>query len=492
MKFRVYKNGKPVEDFALYGTYMFGTDLVPLRDADNINFSDNAIHCVPLGTDSAGIALLWPVDGYGKVILPTTCLPPREEPYILNVELARAKLMQITLKKEDWSFFEEDANSIEQSRKAQDLFITSLKQIKTPEKASETADKALSAALKYSELLAGRYAEYFINIRARNKSLGRHSLGCQIDPELLENEKYRKWLLEMFGFVTIPINWAKIEPAKGEYDFSSIDRCIDLLSGRRLAISAGPLVNFRKDSLPPWLFDKKMTFEKVREAAYYFISHLVARYKNYIHAWRVISGMNCENIFGFNFEQAVEMTRAACLAAKSAEGRSRKIIEIKHPWGEYYALDKNTFPPAAYVDTVIQSGISFDAFGVSLSFGKDSRGMHMRDIMQISSKLDFFLPVPKPLHITGLEIPDTHRAEGQGCDCAGLWRKNWDQQVQSNWIEQFYRIALGKPFLNSITYSSLADSENNGLKGSGLLNDRFEPKKAFMSIAKIQNRILRR
>jgi len=56
-------------------------------------------------------------------------------------------------------------------------------------------------------------------------------------------------------------------------------------------------------------------------------------------------------------------------------------------------------PPLVYADVVIQSGISFDAFGLVLELGKNQPGMHIRDMMQISSKLDCFATVNKPLHI---------------------------------------------------------------------------------------------
>ena len=65
--------------------------------------------------------------------------------------------------------------------------------------------------MAFSETMAARYAEQFLAVRFRNKALGRHSLGCEIDLDLISKEKYRKWLLDMFGFVTVPVNWAQIE-----------------------------------------------------------------------------------------------------------------------------------------------------------------------------------------------------------------------------------------------------------------------------------------
>lgn len=491
MKFLVYKDGQICKDFTLSGAYLFGADLIPFRHVDGIRFEDGVIECAKKSQDSAGLTLLWPVEGFGRLLLSTARIPERPEPYILNVELARARLMQITLKREDWALFDQSDTLEAQAEEAQSLFIEALQNIAEPEKASMLADQALAKGLEFSEKLAARHAEQYLSLRFKNRGLGRHSLGCAVQPELLDNERYRKWLLEMFGFITIPVNWGQIETRRGEYNFETMDRCMDHLSGKRLALCAGPLLCFSPAMMPDWLLKEERTFEKIRERAYEFIIKTVTRYGKYIHAWRVISGMNVANCFGFTFEQSLEMTRTACLAAKSADAKSRKIVEILCPWGEYYASDKTTVPPLVYADMVIQSGINFDAFGLQFHFGKDESGMHVRDMMQISSRLDCFAAVPKAIHITGISVPD--RSEGAAADpqLAGTWRNKWDPAIQAEWLEQFYKVALGRPFINTVTYSHLADMPELSVPGSGLLSEKYSPKQAFLVVAKFQKAILK-
>ena len=486
MKFQVLKDGRIAKDFSLSAAYMFGTDAIPLHDSTKISFKNSIIECKKRTPESAGLVLLWPVEGFGRVLLSTTRLPERKQPYNLNIELARARLMQITLKREDWALFEETNSFANLAHEAQGLFIGALQNIADPAKASILADKSLKKALVFSENLAAKHAEQSLAARCTNKSLSRHCLGCRIDPQLIQNEKYRKRLLEMFGFVTIPVSWAQIQPQRSQYDFSVIDRCIELLSQQRLAICAGPLLCFSKDYLPPWLVKSNWEFERIREIAYEFVSSVVSRYARYVHAWCVISGINAYNHFNFNFEHVMERTRTACLAARSADIQSRKIIEIMLPWGEYYINNRETIPPLVYADMVIQSGIRFDAFGLQLHFGKDESGMHIRDMMQISSRLDNFGSSAKPIHITGVAIPGYCDGEDRETQAAGLWHKKWDQSLQSEWINLVYRIALAKPFVNSITYSNLADSDKITIPGSGLLTKDIEPKKAFITLAKLQ------
>ena len=157
MKFQVFKNGQIVNKFSLCGEYLFGGDGIGIRRAQ-INFKDGFVHCQRPNLVTAGLTLLWPIDGFGKVLLPTTCLPEREKPYNLNVEIARAKLMQIVNKREDWSFFNY-VQGMAESSEAQDLFIQAIQNISEPSTASKLADESLNKAIIIAEKLAIKQAE---------------------------------------------------------------------------------------------------------------------------------------------------------------------------------------------------------------------------------------------------------------------------------------------------------------------------------------------
>jgi GH35 family endo-1,4-beta-xylanase len=491
MKFQVFKNGKPVHEFKLSGAYLFGTDGIAIRRAQ-ITFKNGVIKCEKPNMETAGLALLWPIDGFGKVLLPTTCLPERTQPYILNVEITRAKLMQIINKREDWSFFEQIEGLSDTAKEAQDLFIQAVQNISDAPLASTLADKSLEKAIVFSEKLAINQAESLFDTKGESHGFGRGCLGCQVDPKQIANPKYVEKLLKLFGFVTVPVNWAQIESRKGSYDFSTVDGCINVLSKKKVAIGGGPLLYFSKEHLPKWLLRSGTEFEKIRDTAYQFVSAAVTRYAGSIRAWRVVSGLNAFNHFGFSFEQILEMTRAANMAVKQGSDRALKIVEISNLWGEYYATMPNTIPPLVYVDMVVQSGINFDAFGLQIQFGKNQSGMHVRDMMHISAVLDYFVPVAKPLYITDVEVPSQNSDGPHEGEVAGIWHQEWGQSQQEQWIEQFYKIALSKPFVDSVTYSNLTDRADSTIANSGLLTDQFEAKKSFQTLKKLHNTIFNR
>ena len=234
MKFQVFKNGEVVDKFVLGGAYLFGTDGIAIRRG-KITFKNGVIECNKPNLETSGLSLLWPIDGFGKVLLPTTCLPERDHRYNLNVEVTRAKLMQIINKREDWSFFESTEDFADVSKEAQDLFVQAIQNISDAPKASKLADEALKKAIVFSEELAQKQAQSLFDARCEKRGFGRGCLGCRLDPKQINNPKYIEKLLELFGFVTIPINWAQVESQKGEYDFSQIDACVNLLGRKKLA-----------------------------------------------------------------------------------------------------------------------------------------------------------------------------------------------------------------------------------------------------------------
>ena len=489
MKFQVFRNGQPLEGFEVYGGYLFGTDGTGIRRS-RIALEKGLIECHKPNTDSAGLALLWAVDGFGKVLLPTTFLPERERAYCLNVEIARARLMQIINRREEWSLFDSGQDLEEISREAQDLFVKSVQRIRDPVTASQLADRSLRRAMVLSEKLALAHAETLFRARKKARAFGRGCLGCRVDLDRLRDTEYLDKVAQLGGFAVVPTCWAQVEPTEGGYDFSKIDQAIDLLSARRMILGAGPLLCFSPGEIPSWLTEGNVTFEKVREAAYQFVTQVVTRYTRKIHRWFVLGGLNAVNGLGFNADQVREMTHAATMAVKAVNSRAFRVIEVACPWGEYYATMANTLAPVAYMDMIVQSGVGFEAFALQMRFGKDQSGLHVRDMMQIASLLDLFALMGKPLYITAVEVPSTQAPGPFDAQVAGFWHKPWDPVRQAVWLEGLCAMALGRPTVDAVVFEHLADREDSVITHSGLLTDKLEPKDSFRMIRRLREGIL--
>lgn len=489
MKFQVFKNGQPSDGFEVHGGYLFGSDGTSIRRA-RIALENGLIECQKPSSDSAGLALLWPVEGFGKVLLPTTFLPERDRAYCLNVEIARARLMQIINRREEWSLFDSGQDLEEISKEAQDLFVKSVQRIRDPVVASQLADRSLRRAMVLSEKLALAHSEALFRARKKAKAFSRGCLGCRVDLDRLHETEYVDKLAQLGGFAVVPTCWARIEPTEGAYDFSKLDQAIELLVAKRMILGAGPLLCFSPEDLPSWLTQGSVTFEKVREAAYRFVTQVVTRYTRKIHRWFVLGGLNAVNGLGFSVDQVREMTHAATMAVKAVNSRAFRVIEVACPWGEYYATVANTIAPVAYMDMIVQSGVGFEAFALQMRFGRDQSGLHMRDMMQVASLLDLFALMGKPLYITTVETPSQKGSGPFDAQVAGFWHKPWDPVRQAVWLEGLCAVALGRPTVDAVVFEHLADRDDSVIAHSGLLTAKLEPKDSFRVIRRMREGIL--
>ena len=93
LHFQVFQGDAPARQIELQGSYGIGAEAVPTRV--ECHFSNGQLRVGSRGSGPIGLALLWSIDGFGKVLVETTRLPGRQKPYILNVELARWRLQRL-------------------------------------------------------------------------------------------------------------------------------------------------------------------------------------------------------------------------------------------------------------------------------------------------------------------------------------------------------------------------------------------------------------
>jgi hypothetical protein len=116
-------------------------------------------------------------------------------------------------------------------------------------------------------------------------------------------------------------------------------------------------------------------------------------------------------------------------------------------------------------------------------------GHYVRDLMQISSLLDEFASFSRPLHVTACQVPS-----GVGADTgdawagketiakAGCWHAPWSQRLQAEWLQAFYRVAMSKPYVESVCWRDLADIEGRYIPHGGLCSSGLDPKLAYKEL----------
>ena len=485
--FDVYRNGAPAGSIDLAGAYAFGQDEIPVRA--ELAFSDGRLSCGKRTPGAAGVALLWEAGEVGRFLLPTTRLTEQDKPYHLNIELARAQMMRIAQKREDWGLFDYPGAEplMRQFDQVRSRFVEAMR-CTDPAAASVLADAALAEGILLGEKIALFHADVFISRRRTAGMSPRGGFGCMVDADSA-TPAYQERLREVFDYISLPLFWKLMEPKERVYDYGRFDAWMTWAAQNRKMVHAGPLLCFGPGQIPDWLYLWENDFSTLKDVIYEHIQQTVKRYERQVHCWKVVSGLHACNAFNLSFEQIMELTRMSCLLVKKLVPNAQAIIELVMPFSEYYARNVRTVPPMLYADMAVQSGVKFDGFAVQVCMGVPSDGLFVRDLMQISGMLDGFLSLGKPVHISACQVPSDVADDGQDfwggklpVYQAGHWHAPWSRELQAQWLQSFNRIALSKPFVESTCWRDLADVPGHFLPHGGLCGPDLEPKPAYAEL----------
>jgi hypothetical protein len=476
VKFDIYKGLEHLTEFAPAGAAAMGAESVPV--AGDVQFKAGQLSVVRSEEHATGVSLLWDVGEVGEFVLETTRLRPRGQGYVLNVELARGRLMKLIQKLEDWNLFdypkaEELAARV---RAAQVKLAEAFGLLHEPARAALLADETLEEAVRVSIELAMFHAEVLLTRRKQLPSTARPSLGVTVLPGT--PLAAMKGLAGTFDYAIVPVQWKKMQETEKAFETGEMDETIEQLLGLRIPVVIGPVVDLREANVPDWLYVWENDYEALREMTYEFVAKVVQRYKKAASAWIVCSGLNADNAFTFNFEQCIEFTRLLVTQVRSGSGNAKTIIGVRQPFGQYMARRAGTTPPMLYAEMVSQAGIPFDAFGVELEAGVPNGGRFTRDAFEVSWALDRFASLGRPLVVTAMGAPSSHGPDGADASggrhdpgAAGRYGKEWSPAVQAEWAKAMGTIALSKPFVESIAWSDLVDA-GASLPRGGLLDEK--------------------
>lgn len=492
LRFEAYRKGHPTDGVDLAGAYAFGLDDIPVR-ADIVS-DGHLITCMKQFPGAAGLAVVWETGNGCRFLLPTTRLPDRAQPYVLNLELARAQMMRLYRKREDWGMFDHP-DAAEHNRDflgVRALFIEALKEQKrNPEQAAILADEALQQALLLGEKAALLQANHLS--RKKPRAPGRSLRYGSAVPRNAAPASCPKDLADGVDFLRIPTRWVDLEPAEKRYQFGPTDAWMNHAARAGTAIHAGPLLSFDRRDLPEWLGIWRTDFAAFRDSALAFVQRTCERYGSQVDVWVVGAGLNAANPMELSFEQILELTRSACRRVKELCPDSGVLFEITCPFGEYYARNQRTIPPLLFADMLNQTEIPFDAFGLAVQMGLGADGYYVRDLLQIASLIDEFLPAGRAVHLSGCGVPSENRRDprdawggAESIARGGMWHNDWSQTLQAEWLQAITRLARSRSRVESLCWADTTDATDHRIPNGGLFDSRNQPKRIWRELQNLR------
>jgi hypothetical protein len=502
LSFAVFDDDQQAQQMVLRHAHLVGKD--DLVVAGKIEFADGIISCRKPMPDEVCLALQFDTGRPGRLTVRTCLLPDREQPYLLELELARRRIMLFLNKLEEWSLSDLPAEhpAMVAFEEARELFTTALcfpvpKGEHYCSAQARAARESLMRCIEAGELLAIHNAEQQLAARLGSKDAMRPiplpRLGVAVHNEQF-SEPLKKVIASTFDFLVSPMRWCEIEAEEGRFTFTATDRWIEwAVRHGRVPVVGGPILSFGPGGYPDWLGVWEHDYDSLREFAYEHAKRVVTRYRRTVSRWIAISGVNLNNGFSFSIDQMIEMTRLAVLLVRKLQPSAKIVVEVTQPFGEHASANAESISPLLYAELVLEAGISFDALGVCLQMGDGTPGRSSRDLMQLSAVLDLFSHFEKPVDVTALGAPSIPASDDDASTSPGHWREPWTPELQASWMTEAMKIAMSKSFVRSVCWQALYDTESvPEMPHGGLISREGRAKPALRRMAEIRMAIRKR
>jgi hypothetical protein len=496
LRFEIYREGRKLDGFAPVSPMCVAPESVPVPG--EIYFRDGLLRTGPV-EQATGASVLWDCGPAGEFQLETTRLLPRSRPFILNVELARFRLMKILQKIEDWGIMDHPGAqpSLLKLKALQERFADALVASPDGAIASPIADEVIRESIALGDELALFNAEQVLSRRKQQNAFARFVFGCRSD-WTLRNQRVKDLQAESFDYAVLPMTWKLLQPREDSFDTAALDEWVEFLTRRRIPIIAGPVIDLTEDALPEWAYMWENDLDVLRDLMVDFVRKMVTRYRRAVSVWNVVGGLHNSAIGGISFDQSIELTRLLVATVKSMLPQGKTLVTIRDMFAEQHAQSHPGTPPMLYADTVAQAGVNIDGYALEIEAGVPRTGAYTRDLFQFSCALDRLSSTGKPVYITSLCAPSRNTPDpadrNRGSldpSRSGRFRAPWSPEVQADWLEGIARIALGKPFVESVTWGDLCDA-NASVPGGGLVDDMFKPRASFEMFQKLRETYLRK
>jgi hypothetical protein len=438
--------------------------------------------------ESGKLNIVWPTNVAGNLCLNTTSLRISESAYSLPVELARGTVSRLNNQMAEWQRMGLRLPDAVVSL-SQDALHTLLRALTARPDDSErmqwaqrTIDLAVDAAFQLTSAFADQALE------ARRASEGRLAtlFGVALQPGV-KLDSIGQMLSSAFNMFAIRADLGSVESASGRTDFSAFDQQIDWATRLQKKICVGPLVNFRRGSLPRWMVLLDEGFERFLADACQHARTVVERYRGRVHLWNCAAGLNTPSEVDWNDEEILRMAVALIETVRQTDERTPVLLTVDQPWSEYLRDDADGISPLHFADALIRAELGLSGIALELNFDLWPEGSLPRDPMEISRLIDRWAMLGLPLMVV-LTTPTDDASGGShrvsGWSTAGLGKPGLVPP------EMILRLLLSKPSVHAVSWNCLSDQIPSAADSSGLWDKQGRMKPLMNNMLQLRRSFL--
>lgn len=471
--------GTPLSNWPeVHAGYLVGADgrVFPTR----IEVDENIVSCRRSSSESAKFHVAWHVKGFGNLVIPTASLPERDQPYLLPVELARGKLVQVRNQAATWELagLKTSEEFHQQNKAAHKSFFSAASSQDRPEEACKLANEAIHRACLAAEALTRSYAAQSLAGRLLRFGTLPFSIGCDLQ-ESLPSDQNSELFGNLFNTASVSVGWKNIESVEGEYNWDLTDKQLDWCEDQKLMVRGGPLLDLGPNSLPSWLNRWENDLLNLQSFICDFVETAVSRYVGRIRVWEICTRMNTGGALNLSEENRLTLTARVLDVARQVDEEAQLIVRIDQPWGEYQSRGEHRLAPLQSVDALIRSGVGLSAVDLELAMGYSSHGSARRDLLECSRLIDQWTMLDVPIYVRlvcpSSTNPDLHASPDIDVE-PRAWAGPCDEDNQANWIDRMLEVLVAKPRIAGVFLPHFSDGVPHMFPNAGMLRHDDSPK----------------
>jgi hypothetical protein len=366
MRFKVHDRDR-IPPGGLGQVYMSGADEIPWYG--RAYMSGDQLIVERAVSDSGSVWAPWRIDSYGVVLLGTSTLMEREEPYQLEVELARGTVNRLRTQMAQWEQLGlVVSNDLREDVLAATRHFSRAATAVDEQSKAEAARKALVVAAMAMTRLTGTYTEQATELRrGQNRKLatwfGVH-LGEPMPPL-----KVARQLLPSFNMVSVPLTWRAIEASEGRRNWKNADAQIDWAQTAGLKVVGGPLLELDDRGVPDWTYLWEGDFDSLVGFMMDHVTTVVKRYRGKVNLWQTVARMSHGRVLALSEEQRLQIAAQAIGRVRELDPSTPLIATFDQPWAEYLATEQLDLAPLHFADALVRADLGLSGLGLELNIG---------------------------------------------------------------------------------------------------------------------------
>lgn len=461
--------------------YMAGMDGIP--DESQNRKADDRLIIQRQVNESGNLYLPWVTDGFGELVLCTTSLMERELPYQLEVELARGTLNRLRNQQASWltaglTMTEQIDQLVESASQSFGLAATSQSD---PTAAAKHAVETIRRSLTAIDVLSDEFTRQVLAIRHQQTAKLTTLLSCHVETEEVDDTTAQV-LLPAFNSAVAPLNWGRIEPNAGQYEWEEMDRHVQWCRNNNLKVCGGPLLRLDRHLLPDWLYLWEEDFESLQNYLTQYIEAVVKRYSDSIHIWHCAGGTNLGGELSLTEEQRLRLTVTAIEAVQRVDSRIPIVVSFDQPCGEFLRNQAVDLSPIHFADALVRTDLGLSGIGLELNLGYWPGGTLPRDLLELNRTIDRWGLLGLPL-LVYLTIPSQTGEDPLARQAAQPLGDGHSPQSQQALLQRLVPFLTAKQSVHGIIWNQLRDSISHPYAHGGLIDPQGNPKPALQALA---------